>query len=88
MTICPGATAMSIHGAQIMQRFLRKLSVFVKRPATQLVTGLILLVSAGPEVVYDFLDAEHRFRWGVHHGVALFGLMQMLGSLPDVVWRD
>ena len=38
-----------------------------------------------PRRVFDFIDAEHKFRLGAHHGVALFGLIQMLGSLPDLV---
>jgi len=68
-----------------MKRFLQGLKAFVKHPATQLVTGLILLISGGTEVVLDFLSAEHSFRFGVHHGVALFGLIQMLGSLPELL---
>jgi hypothetical protein len=68
-----------------MKRLLQALQRFVKHPATQLATGLILLVSGGWEVVLDFLSAEHSFRLGVHHGVALFGLIQILGSLPELV---
>ena len=68
-----------------MKRFLQWLKAFVKHPATQLVTGLILLVSGGTEVVLDFISAEHSFRLGVHHGVAIFGLIQMLGSLPELL---
>jgi hypothetical protein len=68
-----------------MKRFLQGLKAFVKHPATQLVTGLILLISGGWEIVLDFLNAEHSFRLGVHHGVALFGLIQILGSLPELV---
>jgi hypothetical protein len=68
-----------------MKRFLQWLRAFVKHPVTQLVTGLILLISGGTEVVLDFVSAEHSFRLGVHHGVAVFGLIQILGSLPDIV---
>ena len=68
-----------------MKRFLQWLKAFVKHPATQLVTGLILLISGGTEVVLDFISAEHSFRLGVHHGVAVFGLIQMLGSLPELL---
>jgi hypothetical protein len=68
-----------------MKRFLQKLKAVVKHPATQLVTGLILLISGGTEVVLDVLSAERSFHLGVHHGVALFGLIQMLGSLPELV---
>jgi hypothetical protein len=68
-----------------MKPALHKLRIFVKHPVTQMVTGLILLVSGGAEVLYDFLAAERSFALGAHHGVALFGLMQMLGSLPEIV---
>jgi hypothetical protein len=68
-----------------MKIFLARLKALVQHPGTQLVTGFILLVSGGTEVVFDFVDAEHKFRLGAHHGVALFGLIQMLGSLPDIV---
>jgi hypothetical protein len=67
-----------------MKRFLEKLKAVVQHPGTQFVTGLILLISGGGEVVLDFMNAEHSFRLGVHHGVALFGLIQMLGSLPEL----
>lgn len=68
-----------------MHTALRKLKAFVKHPVTQLATGLILMISSGWEVVLDFLNTEHSFRLGVHHGVALFGLCQVMGNLPDVV---
>jgi hypothetical protein len=68
-----------------MRRFLDGLKAFVKHPGTQLVTGLVLLISGGWEIVLDFMSAEHSFRLGVHHGVALFGLIQILGSLPELV---
>ena len=68
-----------------MKGFLGKLKAFVKHPATQLITGLILLISGGYEVVLDFMTAEHSLRLGVHHGVAVFGLIQVLGSLPELV---
>jgi hypothetical protein len=68
-----------------MKRFLKALKAFAQHPATQLITGLVLLVSGGWEVVQDFLDAERRFQFGVHHGVALFGLIQMVGSLPELI---
>ena len=33
----------------------------------------------------EFSSAEHQFRLGVPHGVALWALAQVLGSLPDVI---
>ena len=82
---CPAIGGHSRSEGLTMKRFLEKLKAVVKSPTTQFATGLILLVSGGAEVVLDFMTAEHSFRLGVHHGVALFGLIQMLGSLPELV---
>ena len=68
-----------------MQRFLRRLKAFAEHPLTQLLTGLVLLISGVAQAIDDIRRAEHSFRLGVHHGVALLGLVQVLGSLPNVV---
>ena len=68
-----------------MRKPLQKLKAFVKHPMTQLVTGLVMVITGLSEVREDFINAEHSFRLGVHHGVLLFGLMQVLGSLPELV---
>ncbi len=68
-----------------MGKPLQRLKAFVKHPATQLVTGLVLITSGITEAILEFMSAEHSFRLGVHHGVALFGLIQVLGSLPDLI---
>ena len=72
-------------GEPQMRKLLKALKAFAQHPATQLITGLVLLISGGWEVVLDLMNAEQSFRLGVHHGVALFGLIQILGSLPEVV---
>lgn len=72
-------------GQNTMKRVLQWLRLIVQNPVTQLVTGLILLISGGSEVITELMEAQHSFRLGVHHGVALVGLIQSLGSLPDVV---
>jgi len=68
-----------------MQPFLLKLKAFAQHPLTQLVTGLVLLITGLTQAIDDILHAEHRFRLGVHHGVLLLGLVQVLGSLPSIV---
>lgn len=68
-----------------MRKPLRRLRNFVRHPAPQLATGLVLVISGMAEAIYDLISAEHSFRLGVHHGVALFGLVQVLGSLPELV---
>ena len=68
-----------------MKPALRTLKAVVDHPATQLATGTILLVSGLASAYYDFASAEHTFRLGVHHGVLLWGLVQVLGSIPNLV---
>lgn len=68
-----------------MKRFGERLKAFVRHPATQLFVGLVLLISGCAEIISDFWDAEHAWRLGAHHGVALLGLAQVLGTLPDTV---
>lgn len=68
-----------------MKSALKRLKHFAQHPATQLITGIVLLVSGLAEVIYDLMSAEHSLRLGVHHGVALFGLIQVVGSLPDLI---
>ncbi len=43
-----------------------------------------MLVSGLSTAYFDFTDADQVFRLGVHHGVALWALVQVLGSLPEV----
>jgi hypothetical protein len=68
-----------------MKLALRTLKAVVEHPAMQLVTGMILLISGLASAYYDFTTAEHTFRLGVHHGVLLWGLVQVLGSIPNLV---
>ena len=68
-----------------MKPLLRTLKTAIEHPATQLVTGTILLISGLASAYYDFTSAEHTFRLGVHHGVLLWGLVQVLGSIPNLV---
>ncbi len=68
-----------------MKSALKRLKSFAQHPATQLITGIVLLVSGLAEAAYDLMSAEHSLRLGVHHGAALFGLIQVLGSLPELI---
>lgn len=46
-----------------------------------LLSGTILLITAGHEVWETFGEAG----MGAHHGVAFFGLIQVLKSFPDIM---
>ena len=65
--------------------FHRRLKRFVHNPYTELATGLILLISGLASAYYEFVEADHTLRLGVHHGVILWSLVQVLGSLPDLI---
>ena len=69
-----------------MQRaHLIRLRRFVQNPLTQLCVGLILVGTGTAEVVEDIINTHRTFRIGVHHGVIIFGLMQVLQSIPPLV---
>ena len=46
-----------------------------------LLSGTILLITAGYEMWEGFGEAG----LGAHHGVAFFGLIQMLKSIPEIM---
>lgn len=68
-----------------MRPSLRRLKSLIQSPVTTFLTGTILLVSGLTSIYDDFTSAEHTFRLGVHHGVALWAIVQVLGSLPDLI---
>ena len=68
-----------------MKPALRKLKTIIEHPGMKLATGLILFCSGLGTIYSDVTSAERTLRFGVHHGVLVFGLVQMLGSLPDLL---
>lgn len=68
-----------------MKPSLQRLKTAVEHPFTKLATGMILLGSGLATAYSDIANAEHSAQFGVHHGVLLFGLVQVLGSLPDLI---
>jgi len=52
-------------------------------PYLDLVTGLILFVSGMAESWQEFQTLD-GFQFGVHHGVVLFSIVQIIKSLPDI----
>lgn len=69
----------------IMSRRLPRLRAVIASPYTQLITGVILLVSGCATTYYEFAEADHTFRLGVHHGIVIWAVVQILGSLPDLI---
>lgn len=56
------------------------MKTFINNPYLKLACGLILLFTSGVEVVKSFADGTI----GAHHGVFIFGILQILESIPDI----
>jgi hypothetical protein len=61
-----------------MIRILQKIT---ESPYLNLVSGLILLTTAGIEI-FRTLDEGLI---GAHHGVAIFGLIEIVKTLPEIL---
>lgn len=72
-------------GGDMMSRHLPRLRAIISSPYTQLMTGVILLVSGCATTYYEFAEVDHSFRLGVHHGIVIWAAVQILGSLPDLI---
>ena len=57
---------------------LRKI---LRSPYLALFSGVILLFTSGYDVWQNFADTNI----GTRHGILLFGIMQILKSLPDIL---
>ncbi len=69
-----------------MKRTLHRLiHRFAKNPLLNLFAGLILLLSGLIECLASLVEGWYDFPIGSHHGIAVFGLLQMVKALPDVV---
>lgn len=60
---------------------LRKLAQLLENAWVHLVSGVILLLTAGMEI-FRTLEADVL---GAHHGVTVFAILQILRYIPDVV---
>lgn len=72
---------------------LIRLQMFVQHPLTQLCVGLILFGTGMTEIVDDLISTRQSFKIGVHHGVVVLGLMQVLQNIPPLIdglerWLD
>lgn len=57
------------------------LKKITQSPFLNLFSGLILLVTAGYETWESFDD----FSVGVHHGILVFSLIQIVKSIPEIM---
>jgi len=60
---------------------MSKLKEFVENPWINLISGLILLITSGNEILKTLGESDI----GAHHGVAFFGLVQIIQSLPHIL---
>ena len=63
----------------------QSIRLFVEHPVTRLSVGLILFSSGFAEAYRSFAQDYEHLRIGVHHGVMLFGLFNMIASIPDLI---
>ena len=60
---------------------LKKLAQLLENAWVHLMSGVILLLTAGLETIRTLEDEA----LGAHHGVTVFAVIQVLRYLPDVV---
>ena len=68
-----------------MGRITQGTKRFIEHPITKLCVGLILFFSGFVEAYHSFADDYEALRVGAHHGLMLFGFVNMLASIPDVL---
>lgn len=56
---------------------------FVRHPSTNLVVGIVLIVSGSAEAIEDLRGTE-GVELAVHHGVIVYGLFKVLTAAADI----
>jgi hypothetical protein len=74
-------TAKQPPGEPHMQ-YIRRL---LKHPVTDVFVALILIATSLTQGWGTIISDLVHFRPGVHHGVLLFGLVTLVGTLPDLI---
>lgn len=68
-----------------MRAILARMKFVTEHPALNLAAGLILLGFSLWEIVGTLVSDLATLKFGAHHGVALFGALQILKSIPDLL---
>lgn len=63
----------------------QKLRHFVEHPATNLIVGIVLFMTGFIEAYDTFYEDITEANLGAHHGMMLFGVMNILSSIPDII---
>jgi hypothetical protein len=74
-----------LENASWKVRMVQPIKRFVKHPMTKLSVGVILVVTSGLEIAEDLLDEIPGINWGGHHGLMLFGIVNAISSIPELV---
>lgn len=61
---------------------LKVLRAIVKSPFTNLIAGIILLITCIMETIQEI--SESGFEVGAHHGLLIFSLLHILKAIPDI----
>ena len=61
--------------------FMRMLEAVAESPLLTLVTGVIMIFTG----CYEIMESADRLHLGAHHGVAVFGVVQVLRCIPELV---
>ncbi len=62
---------------------MKYLKAITESPYVNLVVGLILIYTSVSEMIAEFDKVDHGI--SMHHGVALYGLLMVFRSIPELV---
>ena len=68
-----------------MGRISKGIRRCVDHPITKLSVGLVLFVTGFLEAYQAFSQDFSQFQVGAHHGIMVFGFVNMISSIPDIV---
>ena len=66
-------------------KITRAIRNFVEHPFTNLCVGLLLFASGFVEAYGSLYTDFREMNIGAHHGLMLFGVMNILASIPDII---
>lgn len=69
----------------IRQQTLQALHRVAHHPGLNLLAGLILLLTGLLEALATMVEGMFDFPVGAHHGIVVFGFLQMIKAIPDVM---
>ena len=68
-----------------MGKISRGIRRWADHPITKLSVGCVLFVTGFIEAYQDFYQEFSEFKVGAHHGIMVFGFVNMMSSIPDII---